>query len=230
MTFLFWYDERMEFRLVYEGQLKSGQSGGISANKHAIRKAIHEQLKQLWESDPDLKQRSQPHSILTAPPAEGTPGVVGYKVTMAAALQQPSLVETLGSNFHKCGYRFVPLVSNRLQLNCSLDILLLWRDRVVPVGPTGDIDNRLKTLFDALQIPQDCTDVDPPVQKDEFLFVLLENDDLITDVRVATDRLLTTFSPTSGPGASHPENYVHLVLNVKVQPSIVRFDNVAFLS
>jgi hypothetical protein len=106
----------------------------------------------------------------------------------------------------------------------------LWQDRIVPVGPAGDIDNRLKTLFDALQIPQSCSDVDPPAERDGYLFVLLENDNLITDVRVTTDRLLTPHVPTPGQGASHPENFVRLVINVKVQPSIVGFENLAFLS
>jgi hypothetical protein len=219
----------MEFRLVYDGQLRSGQGGGSSANKHEIRKAIHQQLAQLWEAIPDLKMRSSPHSVLRAPAAEGMAGQLGYKVTMAAAIQQPSLWETLGGRFQRCDYRFVPLVSNHLKLTCSLDILLLWRDRIVPVGPAGDIDNRLKTLFDALQIPQSCSDVDPPTGKDEYLFVLLENDNLITDVRVTTDRMLTPYVQTPGQGASHPENLVRLVINVKVQPSVVDFENVAFL-
>ena len=220
----------MEFRLIYDGPLRSGQASGISADKHAIRKDIHQQLKQLWEVNPDLKMRSEPHSILNAPKAEGVPGQTGYQVTTAAAIQRPSLWETLGNEFRRCNYRFVPLVSNHLRLTCSLDVLLLWRDKIVPIGPTGDIDNRLKTLFDALQVPQSCSDVDPPAQNDDFLFVLLEDDNLITDVRVTTDRLLTPYVATPGPGASHPENVVHLVINVKVHPGIVLFDNVAFLS
>lgn len=219
----------MEFKLIYDGLLRSGQGKG-SSDKHSIRKVIHQQLIQLWEVVPELKMRSGPHSILNAPPAEGVPGQVGFKVTMAAATQRPSLWETLGNQWRRCDYKCVPLVSNQLKLTCSLDILLLWRDRVVPIGPSGDIDNRLKTLFDALQIPQDCADVDPPAQKDEYLLCLLENDNLITDVRVSTDRLLTPFAPTAGPGASHPENHVHLVINVKAQPSSVIYDNLGFLS
>jgi hypothetical protein len=39
----------MEFRLVFEGSLRSGQSSGVVAEKHAIRKAIHKQLAQLWQ-------------------------------------------------------------------------------------------------------------------------------------------------------------------------------------
>jgi hypothetical protein len=187
-------------------------------------------LKQLWEINPDLEECSGPHSILNAPTAKGTPGQIGHPITMAAAIQRPSLIETLGNKFKHCGYRFVPLVNNHLELTCSLDILLLWRDKLVPVGPTGDIDNRLKTLFDALQIPASCSAIDAPAQKDELMFVLLENDNLITDVRVTTDRLFTPYVPVAGPGASHPENVVHLVLTVKVHPSIVLYDNLAFLS
>jgi hypothetical protein len=223
-------DDYMEFRLIYDGPLKSGQGKGLTGDKHAIRKAIHQQLVQLWEVIPDLKMRSEAHSILSAPPTKGVPGQVGFRVTMAAATRRDSLWETLGNEWRRCDYRCVPLVSNHLRLTCSLYILLLWRDRVNPIGTSGDIDNRLKTLFDALQIPQGCTDVEPPSQKDEYLFCLLENDNLITDVRVTTDRLLTPFSPNPGPGASHPENHVHLVINVKVHPGTVLFDNFAFLS
>ena len=218
----------MDFRLVYNGLLRSGQGGGKSADERAIRKAVHQQLVQLWETNPDLKMRSGPHSILNAPPAQTFGGTV--TITSAASTLRESLCETLGNQFKRCDYRCVPLVSNHLQLTCSLDILLLWRDRIVPIGPSGDIDNRLKTLFDALQIPQSCTDVDLPAQKDEYLFCLLENDNLITDVRVTTDRLLTPFDPTPGPGASHPENHVHLVINVKVRPATVIYGNLSFFS
>src|SRR4051812_20597719 len=115
----------MEFRLLYDGQLRSGQGGGSSANKHEIRKAIHLQLAKLWDAVPDLKMRSSPHSILNAPSAKGIAGHVGHSVTMAAATPRPSLWETLGGQFRRCDYRFVPLVSNHLKLTCSLDILLL---------------------------------------------------------------------------------------------------------
>jgi hypothetical protein len=58
----------------------------------------------------------------------------------------------------------------------------------------GDLDNRLKTLLDALCIrqrggigrkPDDSIDPDP-------IFVLLSDDSLVTSIRVTTDRLLTT--------------------------------------
>ena len=39
----------MEFRLTYEGELKSN---GSPKHKHEIRRALHGQLKQLWMTQP----------------------------------------------------------------------------------------------------------------------------------------------------------------------------------
>jgi hypothetical protein len=57
----------------------------------------------------------------------------------------------------------------------------------------GDLDNRLKVLFDALRLPQNCDEVlNVPVGQpdDGPIFVLMEDDRLIVDVKVASDRLL----------------------------------------
>jgi hypothetical protein len=218
----------MEFRLVFEGSLKSGQSGGVAAEKHTIRKAIHKQLAQLWQIVPDLKMRSDEHSILSAPPATSNPRII----TMAAALPRESLWKTLGDKFDKCGCKFVPLVSRHLGLTCGLDILLLQKDKSTLIGPTADIDNRLKTLFDALQVPQDCNGIEGTKELDEdpYFFCLTEDDCLITDVRVTTDKWLAPYTPPQGPGASHPENYVHLVITVKIRPSVFSYENLAFVT
>jgi len=221
----------MEFRLVYEGSLKSGQSSGKVEEKHAVRKAIHKQLKRLWEIVPDLKMRSTEHSLLSVTPARRNPTTI----TTAAATFRDSLWEKLGNKFDKCsGFKFVPLVGNNLQLTCGLDILILQRDKATPIGKTGDIDNRLKTLFDALQVPVNCEELPPGVVKaadeDPYFFCLTEDDCLITDVRIAVDKWLAPFTPPAGPGASHPENFVHLVMTVKVRPSIFSFENLAFVT
>ena len=57
----------------------------------------------------------------------------------------------------------------------------------------GDLDNRIKVLFDALRLPQNCDEVLPARdgQEDDPIFVLLEDDRLIVDVKVTSDRLLT---------------------------------------
>ncbi len=79
------------------------------------------------------------------------------------------------------------------------------------ITQAGDIDNRLKTLFDALRIPQNEGELPkesaPDISEDPF-FCLLEDDMLITSVSVKTDRLLT-------PVKNQAE--VQLVIQVKTQ-------------
>ena len=64
----------------------------------------------------------------------------------------PAVLPSLA--FERGGYLFTPVVTTRLNLIAHLDILFLRPGNpgsLITHG--GDIDNRLKTLFDALQIP-----------------------------------------------------------------------------
>jgi hypothetical protein len=63
------------------------------------------------------------------------------------------LIEALASIYAVGKYRFVPLVREEFALTCSLNILFLRADIPGKVVQSGDIDNRLKTLFDALRMP-----------------------------------------------------------------------------
>jgi hypothetical protein len=84
----------------------------------------------------------------------------------------------------------------------------------------GDLDNRLKTLFDALAIPN----VDQIIRGDDFespIYCLLEDDSLIASLSVETHRLL------SQPNASDHE--VRLLIEVDVRVTNSRFYNQAFL-
>jgi hypothetical protein len=228
----------MEFRLFYEGPLKAAsQSNTRSSEKHTIRKVIHKQLTRLWRVVPHLHMRTVEHSILHAPPQErvsvpglalpGLPTGVGTKTTMAAAVARQSLLDTLGTKFDKCGYKFVPLVSNHLKLSCGLEILFLRRDMpgIPLIRSGGDIDNRLKVLFDSLRIPGNCdelTSFTKDSDEDPYFFCLMEDDSMITDVSVTTDTLLTPFEPQQ-------EHDVKLIIKVKVRPTDFSFENVAFL-
>ena len=96
-------------------------------------------------------------------------------------------------------------------MTCGLNILFLRRDSPGKVISGGDIDNRLKTLFDALSIPNRSQIVGTPESNESPFFCLLEDDSLITEVRVETDRLLTPLS------ANKNENDVVLVIGVEVK-------------
>ncbi len=97
------------------------------------------------------------------------------------------------------GHVFAPLVARSLHLFLELEVLLLRAEaagRIVSGG--GDIDNRLKTLFDALRAPISKQEIKDRarVSSRDPLVVLLEDDDRATRVNVETDRWLG--GPVSG--------------------------------
>lgn len=120
-------------------------------------------------------------------------------------------VEYWAGQYQRCGYRFVPLVSRKQAVYCALDILFLRRDspgNIVKSG--GDIDNRIKVLFDGLRIIESSSQlagVQPGADEDPF-FCLLEDDALITEINITTDRLFT-------PAPPGDINDVVLVIHVK---------------
>lgn len=163
----------VEFHLIYQGKLPAaGQSSTRAREKHDIRKVFHKQLVSLWNTQPFL---------------------VSFRK------EQPGPGDNLADRYARCGYRFLPLISGWFMASCALDILFLRRDgpgSLVRSG--GDIDNRVKVLFDALRMPQTCDEVcgeSPAVDENPF-FCLLEDDKLISKVQIETNWLLTPPAPT----------------------------------
>lgn len=106
-----------------------------------------------------------------------------------------SVLETNGQ------FTFAPLVNEKISLVAEIDITLLWPQRpgaIITSG--GDIDNRLKTLLDALKVPSEPTalpkGVEPKSDETPF-FCLFQDDSLITRLHVETDRLLEPVSDAS---------------------------------
>lgn len=182
----------MEFRLTYEGPLKATtRSNGRVADKHYIRQQLHKQLAAYWAVQ-------KPLNALAAhlPHPEGRP-----------------FVERLAGKYARCGFRFMPLISDEFKLVCALDILFLRRESSGQLIVGGDLDNRIKTLFDALKMPENCDEVQgcaPGADENPF-YCLLERDDRITDFRVTTDRLLAPLKDQQHP------NEVYLVIKVNTQ-------------
>ncbi|HWM93680.1 MAG TPA: hypothetical protein VN493_23180 [Thermoanaerobaculia bacterium] len=97
------------------------------------------------------------------------------------------------------GVKFIPVIVNALRLACELDILFLRRE--LPGGLIkkpkdeygGDIDNRLKVLFDALRPPENASGLPKNAQfksDQKSMLCLLEDDALITKFQVESDTLL----------------------------------------
>jgi hypothetical protein len=158
----------MEFYLKYDGPLKSNAG---AKDKHNIREYLYPQMKKLW----DIKPLNH------------------LKEVFLTSGREPSVLKEVD------GVIFAPLVSGVLKFICQLDITILWPEEPgVISGCGGDIDNRLKTLFDALQCP-DINQIKPV--KESFadkqpFFCLLENDKLITSVNIHTHTLLCSENET----------------------------------
>jgi hypothetical protein len=214
------FEGAMEFRLTYDGPLlaqqrdeRRGDSEPRAANKHFMRQTFHRQLRRLWNSTPFLHtgERSGPGALLlSGDQSDSDPPEYD--------------IETLSKRHALYGFNFVPLVSHDLDLMCSLDILFLRPDKP-RVFWAGDIDNRLKVLFDALAIPvasEDYATKRSPTADEVPFFSLLEDDKLITKIAVETDQLLDF------DGSKARMNEVKLTITVKIRPYELTLGNMQF--
>jgi hypothetical protein len=184
----------MRFVLTYRGLLPPN---GDRENKHVIRRQLHPQLRKLWEVEPAFSDRT----VVSAQDFK--------RENEKQAISSPVAVEFPCGSFH-----FRPLVVKHLDLICTLDITMLRPEepgRILRHG--GDIDNRMKTLFDSLRMPAASTEVEglvPDSQETPF-YCLLEDDCLVTSLQVKTERLLRPLD--------RQESHVELLLAVTVKPT-----------
>lgn len=139
-------------------------------------------------------------------------------------LAQAAYFNNIGNRYARGKFRFVPLVEEETCLRVSIDILFLRPDQHPLIKQGGDIDNRLKHLFDAFRVP-DTTDGlggAPALSEDPF-FVFLHDDSLISEIRVSTGNLLM-LPQTQKLDAKE----TFLVINVKLKPKERTAFSVAF--
>jgi hypothetical protein len=220
----------MKFTLTYDGELKAS---GNASNKRdliwGIRQQIGDQLLDLWRVHPALrsvaihwyiakdkifgwfeKHHSNFSSDSSGPPPEPT--------------DREDCIDLCGS-ISVNGFDFQPLVRDAIGLNCAIDILFLRKEAKGRVYQGGDLDNRIKTLLDALRVPtsQELNriqyDAIYPTQK---MYCLLEDDALVTGLGVKTGQLLNR------PGTSESE--VRLIIDVDVRVTHPRAYNQVFLA
>lgn len=173
----------MRFTLIYRGPLPST---GSARQKHELRRQLHPQLKELWS-----------HAPLAS---------FGRRWLSDEGREARRAIRQTGDN------DFAVLVTSDLALIAEIDVLLLRPEHPGAILQGADIDNRLKTLFDALRYPDNPQEVPSdwrPTEDEAPLFCLLEDDRLITRVNVETARLL---------GPSQPDE-VALTVRVQVRAS-----------
>jgi Endodeoxyribonuclease RusA. len=154
----------MEFCLHYYGKLKSRDN---ATGKHAIRQTLHHQIHSLCMSDPFENAFKQD--------LDGT----------RSDKDKPMYVEHDGK-------RYWFLISEYLATVVDVNItILVPHDLGRMVQNGGDIDNRIKTLFDALRVPAVASEI-PASDAFEYgtsgMYCLLQDDKLINRVSIRSYR------------------------------------------
>ncbi len=183
----------MEFMLFYRGSLPAN---GDKKEKHRIRSCFHPQLENLWQQKPLID--------------------VWKKIEESDQNRSFSLAIDLDS------HTFVPLVTSNLNLVADLTITMLRPGLPGELVSGGDIDNRLKTLFDALRMPKEIQEIpsnpEPPLISPQYC--LLEDDRLITDVKVSSRQLLKRTT----------SDEVILLITILVKATSLSWDNIGLSS
>jgi len=204
----------VKFYLVYRGPLSSTQRRRAPREERVtIRAQITPQLKKLWEINGALHRLQWDARV---PAADGG----GFMSTVKSPLDpwyntppqhppQEGFVD-LTAPIVRHGRTYLPLVRKSLDLTCSLNILFLRQeDPGALLKQAGDLDNRIKTFIDALEMPS--PDGDPTGDGDDedgTNYRLLENDTLVRGIQINSERLLL-------PEQDYP-NQVHLVVEVNI--------------
>jgi hypothetical protein len=117
--------------------------------------------------------------------------------------------------------KFFPLVRETFALHCGLKILFLRREPPGKVYQGGDMDGRIKTLLDALAMPQHREQVFPTDAPDDPIYCLLEDDSMISGIHVETERLLGM--------SNQAADYAKLTIEVEVRVRQATVYNQPFL-
>ena len=193
----------MEFRLTFDGALKpTTRTNDRFKHKHEIRRHFP-QLRCLWDIHPALRDRK----------------------TAGADLDQlESWIDARARRFVVGEFSFVPLVTEDMQVTCGIEILYLRPKGREAILAAGDIDHRLKTVFDTLAMPQDMAELGGakvPRSTETPFFCLLEKQSLVRRIAVDTDTLLM---PTDDDG----KDMARLVISVTLTPTTTTRDNIGF--
>lgn len=190
----------MKFHLIFDGNLPPRGKAASLERIHDVRMAIHPQMKAMWSVAPlnTNVQWLRPNHGLG--PDQPYPGVLERRLK----------------------WEFVPLISRAVGLLAEIHVTVL-RDRHPNShqGIHGDIDNRVKTLFDALRVPTlgECNKLVDNVTMPDRTFCLLQDDDLISKLTVETDRWLGV----------EPHRTL-AIIQVSIKASQVSLDNLDLLT
>ncbi|MFQ1699735.1 hypothetical protein ACJ5NV_03985 [Loktanella agnita] len=217
----------MEFYLVYHGPLSSTQRRSKGEKKQKlneqrwhIRRAFHDQLKELWRTNKTLSGWTSPRSEF-----ENIRPVSDTISLLASDDDDEPLADLLAAKNYRGGFDFVPLASKHLYLAVHLDVLFMRRDAPGGVVHNGDLDNRVKTLVDCLRMPQrqEMDGAKDVFVESERIYCLMEDDDQLSKLSVETSALLRP------KRLDEDDAEVDLIMSVAVKPYMNTQSGLAFV-
>jgi hypothetical protein len=232
----------MKFTLTYDGRLPPSANKPKNDIKWEIRKRLHPQLYDLWTSHPALRaveehrhfpkvggaalmQTHHPHPGPIHPPVYA-PIIGGVQALDLGNFgdkgRSAKEILDLCEPLQKHGAWFRPLIRESYALHCGLSIRFLRKESPGKVYQGGDLDGRMKTLLDALAMPQHFEQI---LEKDSTqhspIYCLLEDDSMISGLDVESERLLGD--------QSNQKDWVKLTVEVDVRVRQATVYNQSFL-
>jgi hypothetical protein len=183
-------------------------------------------LKRLWATHKPLQQLLQPSAV-----PQILPATLGVNWSEPPHIRRPmaAVLSDVYSHHKQFGYGYVPLAREEIYIDVSLRVLCLRRAHHDAVLPARDIDNRVKTLIDALAMPSLKQGVPPlngkprpAADNEKPFYVLMDDDRRVTHLEVETDNDL------ADPPQDADESFVRLVISVETRASHTTMFNLGF--
>lgn len=158
----------MEIILTYRGRIPSRSKDRDAV--WAMRREFHDQLLKLWGREPFAILKRWDDS--------------------AAEAGAPVIRRNLGNQ------TFLPLLGKDIGVGADIDITLLTgQPSQKRVLSSGDLDNRVKRLVDALRAPQQDGELVSDLAPNSTWHCLLEDDDVVTSITAKLGVYLASNDP-----------------------------------
>jgi hypothetical protein len=195
----------MRFSLKYEGELKSTTDRNTRVkHKNRLRWHFSDQLDELMMRG-DFTRMPRHESDVVKPIDDKGFRIHSTKIS--------------GQDFEQVWY--IPVIDRTLNISCSLHVRI---DRPERPGSLferggengGDLDNRIKTLLDALRVPHNVNEARRSETRPDlnFCVCLFDDDSMVTSLYIETRPSLRPL----------PRGHVELTIDVEIRAHDLTFD------
>src|SRR5271170_6654133 len=153
----------MQFRLIYSGRLLGATNYKTRADHKAqIRAEFSPQLERLISTKPMLRRSLYREGFgWFRDHPEDRDQLSGLGEDDQRALMINFWTRLMSNKWKRGDQGFVPLLTDEMDIRCGVEILFLRPEEPGLIVNSGDLDNRLKSLLDALKVPDTSEGFEP---------------------------------------------------------------------